>query len=353
MSSIHNPLVFIHGIKGSALSPRNGSQLWLTSWQALGLTSQDLRLPTIWDSDVQRQDDLVATSPLRTVAGQDVYAGFLKWAEQLPRPFYSFAYDWRRDNLETVEKFLTFMGDISARHGRQKVQVVAHSMGGLVSFVALNRRPDLFHSVLFAGVPFAGGISFLEDLHSGTPTGFNKRILSPDVLFTFVSPYCFFPSASYNSKLVQENGDPIQHDWYSIDSWEQHQLGIFAKFAPTEITADMRLHLRNALTQAGKFRSLLVCRSDQSFTYPPIAVLASDAQVTISTVVRNGPRAVRGWDFKTGLKEPGDGRVLFSAATPPEGVPHSSYKTRYEHGALLKDVSEVSQILAYLDSRSL
>jgi hypothetical protein len=110
----------------------------------------------------------------------------------------------------------------------------------------------------------------------------------------------------------------------------------------------MRLHLRNALAQAGKFRSLLVCRTDKSFAYPPIAVLASDAHSTISTVVRHGPRAVRGWDFRTGLKEPGDGRVLFSAAAPPEGVPYTMYKTRYEHGALLKDVSQVSQILSEL-----
>jgi hypothetical protein len=110
----------------------------------------------------------------------------------------------------------------------------------------------------------------------------------------------------------------------------------------------MRLHLRNALMYAGKFRSLLVCRTEKSFAYPPIAVLASDAHLSISTVVRDGPRAVRGWDFRTGLKEPGDGRVLFSAAAPPEGVPYTMHKTPYEHGALLKDVSQVSQILAEL-----
>jgi len=34
---------------------------------------------------------------LRAVAGQNIYASFLKWAESSGRPFYSFAYDWRRD----------------------------------------------------------------------------------------------------------------------------------------------------------------------------------------------------------------------------------------------------------------
>jgi pimeloyl-ACP methyl ester carboxylesterase len=144
MSSNESPLVFIPGIKASMLSRTQDRRLWLTWWQALGFTSADLRLPIIWDSDGQPQDDVVATSPLRTVAGQDIYASFLKWAARSRQPFYSFAYDWRRDNLETVDKFLRFMSETNENHGGQKPQVVAHSMGGLVAFVALNRRPDLF-----------------------------------------------------------------------------------------------------------------------------------------------------------------------------------------------------------------
>jgi hypothetical protein len=185
-------------------------------------------------------------------------------------------------------------------------------------------------------------------MHLGVPTGFNKRILGPDVLFTFVAPYCFFPSDSRDSRLVQPNGDPIQHDWYSAADWERHQLGIFGNFPAAQITPDMRAHLRNALRRAREFRSLLVCRTNKSFEYPPIAVLAGEAHMTISTVVRNGPRAVRGWDFRTGLRKPGDGRVSFSGAAPPVGVPHRTYKTRHEHGALLKDTSQVSQILTDL-----
>jgi len=45
--SIENPLVFIHGFKESLLSRTPGRRLWLTSWQALGLTCPDLRLPII------------------------------------------------------------------------------------------------------------------------------------------------------------------------------------------------------------------------------------------------------------------------------------------------------------------
>lgn len=48
-------------------------------------------------------------------------------------------------------------------------------MGGLITMVALNKRPELFQSVLFAGVPFMPGVGFLEDLHAGTLLYLQKK----------------------------------------------------------------------------------------------------------------------------------------------------------------------------------
>ena len=301
-----------------------------------------------WERDEQQHDGLVAESPLHSVARQDIHASFLDWAETSVRAFHPFGYDWRRDNLETVDTFVTFLNRVSQQHGGAQVQVVAYSMGGLIAFVALNRRPDLFQSALFVGVPFGHGIGFLEDMHAGTATGLNKRILSPQVLFTFASPYSLFPGNESESGLMEQNGEGLPHDWYSPDDWERHKLGIFASLEPAQVTDEERAHLRSSLSRAREFRSLLVSRKERSFQYPPIAVLASDTHPTLSMVVRDGPRAVRGWDFQTAPQEAGDGRVLFSNAMPPEGVPYTVHRTLREHGALLKDIFLVSEVLADL-----
>ena len=346
--SLFPPLVFIHGFKGSVLSDSKGGVRWITWQQAFGLFSSDLSLPLHWNGEVQQRDELVARAPLRAVAWQDVYAPFLNWAETSGRVFRAFAYDWRRDNLENTAEFIKFLETVSRENGGARIQVATHSMGGLITFVALNRRPDLFHSVLFAGVRFGQGVSFLEDMHVGTATGLNRRVLSPQVLFTFVSIYCLFPWNTPDSGLVEQNGDRISHDWYSADDWERHRLGLFATIEPDAVTGEQRSHLRNALARAHEFRSLLVCRKDGSFHYPPIAVLASDAHPTLSRVVRSGPRAAKGWDFQKASKEPGDGRVIFTGAMPPEGVPYAVHKTARQHGDLLSDVSLVSSVLANL-----
>ena len=305
-------------------------------------------MPLHWEGDVQQRDALIPIAPLGTVARQDIYTSFLDWAIGSGRTVYPFAYDWRRDNLETTGKLINLLETVSRQHGNGKVQIVGHSMGGLISFVALNRRPDLVHSVLFAGVPFGSSIGFLEDMHAGTATGFNNRILSPQVLFTFAAPYSLFPLDPAEPVLVDREGDIIPHDLYSADDWERQKLGIFAMSGRGAISSEERAHLRNALRQAGEFRSLLVCSSKKPMVYPPIAVLTSDAHQTLSAVVKNGRWAVRGWCFEEAPKEQGDGRVSSVSALPPSGVPHVVYKTEREHGYLLNDIDLVSTILTHL-----
>lgn len=109
-----------------------------------------------------------------------------------------------------------------------------------------------------------------------------------------------------------------------------------------------RAHLRNALSRAREFRQLLVRKEQESFQYPPLAVLASDTRLTLSTVVRGGPHAVRGWDFRTAPKKPGDGRVEYSSVLPPQEVPYKVYRTSREHADLLNDTHQIAVILAQL-----
>lgn len=334
------PLVFIHGIKGSVLTDARGTVRWMTAWEGLALSSPDLRLPLQWHGDIQDRDGLVATEPLSSVGWHDVYGTFLTWAKTSGRKFYPFAYDWRRDNLENTDAFIQFLEKVRRENGGTRIQVVGHSMGGLITFVALNRRPELFQSVLLAGVPFGGSISFLEDVHAGTSNGFNSSILSPQVFFTFVSPYALFPADPKDSGLVEPNGPPIVHDWYSPDDWARQKLGIFAS---NNVSQEQREHLRKALDRVRRFRSEIVYKD--AFHYPPIAVLASPSAPTVVSAIRNGPHAVKGWDFAGAPKKSGDNRVEFTRAIPPAGVPHQVFKSSRGHEDLLSDTKQVESIL--------
>jgi len=91
----------------------------------------------------------------------------------------------------------------------------------------------------------------------------------------------------------------------------------------------------------------MVDNVNPNIKYPPIAVLASEAHPTLISGIKDGPQSVNGFDFQSGPKAPGDGRLPFQFATPPPGIPYKLYKTKKAHMDLL-NLKKVPNILADL-----
>lgn len=337
------PLVFVPGLKGSVLADVTGKTAWVTGLQALGLSTPPLALPLNWNDGVQQRDLLRPSGILAKVSviphllDEKVYGPWLEAAARMNRPFHPFAYDWRRDNLESLAGLEAFIDSIRGKYGVARVKVVAHSMGGLLTLALLNRRPEIFHSVVFAGVPFAGGIGFLPDLHVGTPVGLNRRILAPEVLFSFPSVYSLFPTDG--SGLENAQGQPVAMDFYSVDGWKRHRLGIFSE--DHDNVVERERYLDAALKVARNFRALL---QPEQHAYPPIIVVASGGLPTLARARLNGPKSIRGVDFDTSPKEPGDGRVRLRSALPPGGISYRLIASDSEHTQLLNDPSIIEMI---------
>ena len=109
------------------------------------------------------------------------------------RPTAIFSYDWRRPLPElctSLDEFCeeTFPG--------QPVQILAHSLGGLMSFAAMRANPEKYApGAVVAGVPFETGIQYLQDLHKGYFTELDRcrQFFTPDKQFTMSSHWSFFP----------------------------------------------------------------------------------------------------------------------------------------------------------------
>jgi pimeloyl-ACP methyl ester carboxylesterase len=329
------PLVFVPGFMGSVLETPEGETRWLTGAQALGLVTPELKLPQEWAGERQASDGLRATHVLDRVnvvpfvLKQEVYRPWLDAAAAFGRPFVPFAYDWRRDNLETLASLERKVVEVAASSPSHRVQIVGHSNGGLLAFALMNRRPELIQSAVFAGAPFAGGIGFLDDLHRGTKSGLNGRILSPEVLFTFPSVYSFFP-------LQGSAVGDVSIDFYSVNGWAESGLGVFSLPGSLESLARAREFLGHALARAKAFRELLA-PTHPADSYPPIVVVSSHEHPTPTRILRDGPRAVRGWDLDSAPREPGDGRVAEKDARVPAGVRSIVFPSAYEHSQLLND----------------
>lgn len=339
------PIIFVHGIKGAHLVDANDQKIWPSLRETRPWSRMSLGLPLRWRNGVQDTDSLRATGPISRVAWIEVYSAFLKWAES-ERKLYSFCYDWRRDNIESMNQLIAFVENIHKAHENRKPQIVAHSMGGLISLAALHQRPELFHSILFAGVPFGPSINFVWDMHLGVSFGLNRNLLSEAVHFSFVSPYVFFPDDPEVSLLLDIHGNAILHDWYCASDWEKAELSVFHPQSLTKVKDIHRLHLQNALLQANSFRQKM--KGIKGFPYPPIAVLRGTTQQTCRNLIQNGPAAKRGWDCQSGQQEPGDGRVPARCALPPKEIQFQLFETPSDHTTMLSDIPQVSTALEFL-----
>lgn len=351
------PLVFIHGIKGGTLvDTKTNKVVWLNPFEGLGLSTPDLRLPLEWsDEEIPKQnkDNIIPIAPLNKVTlipnivDVKIYNGIYTEAPKKYKNFYPFGYDWRRNNLENVESYLKTIKKIVRKHN-QPVKVVAHSMGGLITMAAMQKDPELFDSVFFVGVPFKGGIGFLEDLHLGVANGLNKNILSPEVMATMPSTYSLFPLDRTN-KLI-ENNKAIDVDFFNPKDWENLKIGPFAyEFSNNE---KFKKHFANALKVTKIFRQQIeegkiTHNGKKVGNQPKVYVVYGKSFPTLEQLIKNGPKSYLGWDFESATKIEGDGRVPAVNSYPPAGVEVTEdFESKAEHGGQLNDPQVLSWILS-------
>jgi pimeloyl-ACP methyl ester carboxylesterase len=257
-----NPVILIPGLSGSELRHKDTNErIW---FRALKPRSEDLRLPVIANFRESR-DDLVRGDILREVkvgafSVTDVYAGFIKamrarggyfeekWHEPTENgaedSLYVFPYDWRLDNVDNARLLVREVKALKRRLGKPdlKFDIVAHSMGGLISRYAVMygdaELPDgkpvpnwegarLFDRIVLMGTPNEGSVSALSSLINGFTIG-GLRIDLPFLqdtskftIFTIPAAYQLLPApgtfVAYDEKLR-----PVTIDIYDPKVWSEY-----------------------------------------------------------------------------------------------------------------------------------
>lgn len=412
------PLVFLHGMKGSHLSSPMSRQ-WISLSGLLNLPpkpdhdpSRDLSLPMRYNDMVQVSGDLKPDGLVNFIVDVNGYLQFLPFYGHIScvlndldaayktrtkpqdnitscttRPTACFVYDWRRDLLELSDAFHRFCCE---SFPDRPVQVLAHSMGGLIALSAMRRYPEKYRpGAVMAGVPFGTGIQYLQDLHLGYFTELGRcRQFLPESQFTFSSHWCFFPTSSEtlgdafvdvthmpeitfeaNVPSIGKNlgkefreepvrGKPIQIDFYDVDDWEKHGIGIFSKGMDEGTLEVYKNHMRVQIARALEFRIAALGFEKPHEDIPPLAVGASNTKPTINQILRRTNKSGGfDYDYCSGRSVPGDGRINFTGAFPL--VRHKAFELQSLHakqfiwedhggdlGTLLRKVEE--QLATYL-----
>lgn len=257
-----NPVILIPGLSGSELRHKvTNERIWFRTFKS---KSEDLRLPINVDLS-KNYDDLVPGDILREVKlgvfpSIDVYGGFIrameirggyheeKWDSPSEDGFedslYVFAYDWRLDCVENARLLVRKVEALKVKLKKPdlKFDIVAHSMGGLISRYAAmygdaelpiaSAKPTwagskLFERIVLLGTPNEGSALTLSGLINGFTLG-GMRIDLPFVqdtsrftIFSVPSTYQLLPAPG-TFRAYDEDLKPLDLDLYDPTVWAKY-----------------------------------------------------------------------------------------------------------------------------------
>jgi pimeloyl-ACP methyl ester carboxylesterase len=268
------PLIVLPGALGSELiNAKTGKIVWPAVFRT---TDDELGLPISPDI-ANNRDNLVAGKIIdkirlsKFVPEVYVYNGLLEslqkyggykegdWtnppADGYRDTFYVYPYDWRRDNVETAQKFIAQLEELKRKLNRPDLRfnVIAHSMGGLVArYAAMYGKADLSQDgappkptwegakhigkIFMFGTPNEGSAEAFATLINGysITEGLRRPIrllnkLSREDMLTSPAIFQLLPHKEA-ARFLDENLQPVKLDLYDAETWRYY--GWTAAFDP-------------------------------------------------------------------------------------------------------------------------
>jgi triacylglycerol esterase/lipase EstA (alpha/beta hydrolase family) len=237
------PLILIPGIGGSELKINEmkvwsendghggmftnvysaGEKVWVNTVQAILLGDDDyfdiLKMQTDGSTS---EANIGLTGNLTLEAYQSEIDFFIANGYILNQNLFVFPYDWRRDISLTAPLLDQKINEIKIQTGNQKVDIVAHSMGGLVArnYIADSARAQNVRKLFTLGTPHFGSVKFLSAITNGICLKFEigSSCLSiatseiKDIVQNMISGYELAPSqAYYNFYSGEDNNHPYPY----------------------------------------------------------------------------------------------------------------------------------------------
>jgi pimeloyl-ACP methyl ester carboxylesterase len=303
--------ILVPGYKGSFLADEHGERVWITPGAVLTSGDISLALPFPGErEDVHAAGPLHPDGPITRLSiagiGESAYLPFLQYASRELQGVTPFSYDWRKDVRESAKELCAAIEALPVKH----VDIVAHSMGGLVTLHCLAMGAPKVRRVVFAGTPFAGSPLVFKNLARGDPVGRNDTLISAQAMFTFTAAWQLAPADAEMTKP---------------ETW----LAGLGPFVDPQLRTDpsYQAELRHQLEQQkDHWRAL-------EHVSPGVRslVILGTGRKTVSGVSWQGGAP----DFDHPQSSDGDGTVPAESAVPK--FPHEEVTVHAEHLRLLDD----------------
>ncbi len=258
-----DPVIIIPGVSGSEIvNAKTGSKVWFSARRD---KTDDLRLPInstnlALNRDALKAGDIIRKIDIPVLPDVEVYQklidalierGYTEADWKKPKAtdvFYIFAYDWRRDNVESARLLMQKMAAVkkTLRKPKLKFDILAHSMGGLIArYAAMYGTADLkrdgvtpvptwagavhINKLMMFGTPNEGSARSLDALLNGYPIIASRNLpfvddLRPEDVMANPTAFQLIPHQA-SARFLDENLQPLKLDLYDPKTWEKYGWG--------------------------------------------------------------------------------------------------------------------------------
>lgn len=220
------PLIFIPGIAGTELWRVTDGPFPVLAKVWLNPTNISLPIDLFTLGPLRQGEhgediaDLQPTQVIESIGLKDVYGDFIRFLRDFESQGYrvvTLPYDWRLHLTGQTSELAVLIKQLRDETGRDRVDIVAHSMGGLLAKAYLNKRDaqgkkineGTVRNLMMIATPHFGSVKALKALLSGEDdfAGWGEWLLDKDMMariFTNMpTAYQLLPSNQYyNYKQV-------------------------------------------------------------------------------------------------------------------------------------------------------
>lgn len=384
------PVIFIHGVLGSKLRDVDSKKdLWPGGVRRLLLHNY---ADIAYEINPQTLEPLPSRAFAYAIsdgaAGKDFYGKIVrtlsdtggyklcKIGEKInpkQKNYYVFHYDWRQDNVISAGQLADFIEQIRLdyQNPNLKVDIVAHSMGGLITRYYLrygkqdvigdnhfDEKLNMFGAervrrVILLGTPNLGSVKTLNLFIQGVDIGINQ--IGTETLASMPSLYQLFPHPLVDW-IVKSDGSPLERDLFDVKIWKRFQWSIFDpkvrqrildrfedKQAGEKYLLTFDQYFEKHLERARRFvwsLSVPLPKNHTKLTIFGGGCTLTPARIIVEEVagesmVRMFPKEIKqpveGIDYDALLLEPGDGSVTKASLLGRNTLDPSVKRSEYIH----------------------
>jgi pimeloyl-ACP methyl ester carboxylesterase len=235
LEQLEGDVVVLGGYRGSILRSADPPhrQIWVPVKVGLNLRKVNLEVGFEDGDDGRATETVIPGGMLTHIGPVDMARRLLKRLRNCKNAqtgklrVHEYGYDWRLDPIHLSNGLIKFIEGLpcnKARTPKEKrgATILAHSLGGLITRHAVNRQPDLFRSVVYAGVPHTC-VNILGPLRNGDEVLLSDRVLTAQVNFSIRTSFALLPldGRCFFDKKTREE---YRVDFFDPQTWLDYRL---------------------------------------------------------------------------------------------------------------------------------